>query len=277
MSGPLTGSALARALRDPLAWAIAALLLLTLGMPSLKPLFAAAFPALARPMYEQDSFAALLLDHVRIVALSSGFAVVGGIGAGVLVTRASGKKFRPLVDSLIAIGQTVPPVAVLAIAVPLLGFGAMPAVIALTLYGLLPIVRGTIAGIEAVPQDARDAADGLGMHAGQRFWFVEMPLALPALLAGVRASVVIGIGTAAIASTAGASTLGLPIIVGLTGFNTAYVIQGAVLVALLAIVTDMAFDRLDRSLGRWREPNAPQSARKIAAPATPSAGVAIRN
>jgi len=148
----------------------------------------------------------------------------------------------------------VPPVAVLAIAVPLIGFGEWPALIALALYGLLPIVRATIAGLESVPQSALDAADGAGMTAAQRLARIELPLALPVLLAGLRTSVIINIGTAAIASTVGARTLGSPIIVGLSGFNTAYVIQGALVVGLLAIVTDQLFQRLGRHLGRWRLP-----------------------
>jgi osmoprotectant transport system permease protein len=157
-----------------------------------------------------------------------------------------------LVETLVAIGQTVPPVAVLAIAVPLIGFGAWPALIALALYGLLPIVRATVAGLESVPQAALEAADGAGMTAAQRLWRVELPLALPVLLAGVRTSVIINIGTATIASTVGAKTLGSPIIVGLSGFNTAYVIQGALVVGLLAIVTDLAFARAGRRLERWK-------------------------
>ena len=84
----------------------------------------------------------------------------------------------------------------------------------------------------------------MGMSPWQRLRQVEIPLALPVWLAGVRSSVIINIGTAAIASTVGAKTLGSPIIVGLSGFNTAYVLQGAVLVGLLAVVTDMAFERL---------------------------------
>jgi len=241
-------------LRDPLPWSLAALLLLAFAMPLLKPLFAAAFPALARPLYEQDSFAALLLAHVLIVAASSAAAALVGTAAGIFVTRSAGREFRPLVETLVAIGQTVPPVAVLAIAVPLIGFGEWPALIALALYGLLPIVRATIAGIETVPQSALDAADGAGMTAAQRLARIELPLALPVLLAGLRTSVIINIGTAAIASTVGARTLGSPIIVGLSGFNTAYVIQGALVVGLLAIVTDQLFQRLGRHLGRWRLP-----------------------
>lgn len=241
-------------LRDPLPWLLAALLLLVLGMPLLRPLFAAMFPALDRPLYEQDSFVALLGSHLAIVGASSALSLIVGVAAGIFVTRDAGREFRPLVETLVAIAQTIPPVAVLAIAVPLIGFGALPALIALALYGLLPIVRATIAGIESVPRGVIEVADGLGLRRTQRLARVELPLALPVLLAGVRSSVIINIGTAAVASTVGAKTLGSPIIVGLSGFNTAYVIQGALVVALLAVVTDLAFDRLGRRFGRWRLP-----------------------
>lgn len=246
-------------LRDPLPWTLAALLLLATEMPRLKPLFAAAFPALDRPLYEQDTFSALLAAHVAIVALSSALAVVVGGAAGIFVTRTAGREFRPLVETVVAIGQTVPPVAVLAIAAPLIGFGAAPALIALALYGLLPIVRSTIAGIESVPEAVREAATGSGMSGLQRLWRVELPLALPVLLAGVRTSVIINIGTAAIASTVGARTLGSPIIVGLGGFNTAYVIQGALVVGLLAVSVDLLFDRIGRHCDRWRPAAARQA------------------
>jgi osmoprotectant transport system permease protein len=241
-------------LRDPLPWLLAALVALVLGMPLLRPLFAAMFPALDRPLYEQDSFVALLGSHLAIVGASSALSLAVGVAAGVFVTREAGREFRPLVETLVAIAQTIPPVAVLAIAVPLIGFGALPALIALALYGLLPIVRATIAGIESVPRGVIEVADGLGLRRTQRLARVELPLALPVLLAGVRSSVIINIGTAAVASTVGAKTLGSPIIVGLSGFNTAYVIQGALVVALLAVVTDLAFDRLGQRLSRWRAP-----------------------
>ncbi len=236
------------ALRDPLPWAAAALLALCLGMGHLKPLFATAFPQLERPLYEQDSFTALLLAHVQLVALSSAASLLVGLAAAIFVTRAAGREFRGLVDTLVAAGQAVPPVAVLALAVPVIGFGQAPALVALALYGLLPIVRGTIAGIEAVPGAARQAALGLGFSAAAMLWRVELPLASTALLAGVRTSVGINIGTAAIASTVGAKTLGSPIIVGLSGDNTAYVLQGAAVLGLLAWVVDMLFARLAQ---RW--------------------------
>ena len=233
-----------------LAGALIALVAFTAGMPLLKPLFAAAFPELDRPLYEQESFFSLLLAHIGLVAASSAVSIAVGVALGVFVTRRAGREFRSLVQTVVAMGQTVPPLAVLAIAVPVLGFGEAPALVALALYGVLPIVHGTLAGIESVSASVREAARGLGFTELQVLVRVELPLAWPMLLTGIRTSVIVNIGTAAIASTVGTRTLGSPIIIGLSGFNTAYVIQGAVLVGLLAIATDLAFDALSRLYSR---------------------------
>ncbi|QGH59871.1 ABC transporter permease [Serratia proteamaculans] len=242
-----------RWLRDPLPWTFALLLALVFGMNHLHGLFAAWFPDLERPVYQQDSFISLVWAHLLLVAVSSLVAVVIGVSAGIAVTRRAGKEFRSLVETLVAVGQTFPPVAVLAIAVPVMGFSEQPAIIALVLYGLLPILQGTLAGIESVPGATREIAQGVGMSPRQILWRVELPLAAPVIVAGIRTSVIINIGTAAIASTVGTKTLGSPIIIGLSGFNTAYVIQGAVVVALLAIITDMLFERWVRHLTAWRQ------------------------
>jgi osmoprotectant transport system permease protein len=230
--------------RSKLLWAVCVLAALVLWLPHSQALFSYLFPALDRPVYKQEPFAQLLWQHVALVGLSSLFSVAVGTTIGIWITRPAGAQFRPVLETVVAIGQTFPPVAVLAVAVPLVGFGELPALIALALYGLLPVVQGTVAGLQSVPPAALQAAAGMGMSAWQRLRQVEIPLALPVWLAGVRTSVIINIGTAAIASTVGAKTLGSPIIVGLSGFNTAYVLQGAVLVGMLAVVTDMAFERL---------------------------------
>ena len=133
-----------------------------------------------------------------------------------------------------------------------MGFGEKPAIIALILYGILPVLQGTLAGLAAVPQSALSVAEGMGMSGWQRLRQVELPLAAPVIVAGVRTSVIVNIGTATIASTVGANTLGTPIIIGLSGFNTAYVVQGAILVALAAIIVDRAFERLSLRLSRHR-------------------------
>jgi osmoprotectant transport system permease protein len=238
---------------DPLPWTFALLLALVFGMGHLHWLFAAWFPELDRPVYEQDSFFSLLEAHLLLVAVSSFIAVLIGVTAGVAVTREAGREFRSLLETVVAVAQTFPPVAVLAIAVPVMGFSEQPAIIALVLYGLLPILQGTLTGIESVPTATREVAQGVGMNRWQILWRIELPLAAPVIVAGIRTSVIINIGTAAIASTVGTKTLGSPIIIGLSGFNTAYVIQGAVVVALLAIITDMLFERWVRYLTIWRQ------------------------
>ena len=241
-----------KALREPLWWLIALFIGLLAGLPYSAPLFSRLFPELPRPVYQQESFWALTLDHGWLVVASSLAATAIGLGAGVAVTRPAGGGFRPLVETIAAIGQTFPPVAVLAIAVPVMGFGQQPAIIALILYGVLPILQATLAGLASVPAAAISVAEGMGMSGWQRLRNVELPLAAPVMLAGIRTSVIINIGTAAIASTVGANTLGTPIIIGLSGFNTAYIIQGALLVALAAIVVDRAFERLAKRLSRHR-------------------------
>jgi osmoprotectant transport system permease protein len=241
-----------RLLRGPLPWLLLLLVVATIGMPATKPLFHAMFPQLDRPMYEQDTFTSLMLAHLWLAGLASLVATILGVGLGVFVTRPLGAEFRGVVETIAAMGQTFPPVAVLAIAVPVMGFGESPALIALALYGLLPIVRNTIAGIETVAADTREAALGIGMSRLQLLLRIDLPIAAPVILAGIRTSVIVNVGTAAIASTVGAKTLGSPIILGLSGSNTAYVLQGAILLALLAIVLDVAFDRLSLRLSAWR-------------------------
>jgi len=156
----------ARFLRDPLAWSLGAFILLVLFMPASRPLFAALFPELERPLYTQDSFLALALSHLALVAASSAAAAALGVAGAIFVTRRAGAEFRGLVETLVAMGQSFPPVAVLAIAVPVIGFGAEPALIALTLYGILPVLENTLAGLGAVPATVRDAARGIGMGEG---------------------------------------------------------------------------------------------------------------
>ncbi len=215
-------------------------------LPYSAPVFSYLFPALDRPVYAQEPFVGLLLQHGALVAVSSVFAVIVGTAVGVGVMQPWGRPFKPLVDSMLAISQAFPPVAVLALAVPIVGFGELPALLALALYGLLPVVQGAISGLQNVPQIQQQSAFSLGLTRLQCLREIDLPLALPVWLSGVRTSVIINIGTATIASTVGAKTLGSPIIVGLSGFNTAYVLQGALLVALLAITVDMAFEQLSR-------------------------------
>lgn len=228
----------------PLGWSVLALLVLAYGLPHSQPFFAALFPALPRPVYVQEPMAELLWQHLGLVLLSSLVAVVLATTAGLATVGKTGQAFKPLMEMMANMGQTIPPVAVLALAVPAVGFGEWPALMALSLFGVLPVLQATLAGLVSVPPSVLDSARAMGMSPRQLLIEVQIPLALPLWLAGVRVCVVVNIGTAAIASTVGAKTLGLPILTGLSGFNTAYVIQGAMMVGLLAIAADLAFDRL---------------------------------
>jgi osmoprotectant transport system permease protein len=242
----------ARALRDPLTWVVLVLAMLLALLPRAEGFFTLLFPWLERPIYRQESFLALVGAHLGLVGVSSAAASFIGIVAGIAVTRPAGAEFRAIVTTIVTVGQTFPPVAVLAIAVPVMGFGTLPALVALFLYGVLPILESTIAGLTAVPDAVRDAARGIGMSDGAVLRRVDLPLAAPVIIAGVRTSVIINVGTAAIASTVGVRSLGLPIIIGLNAANVAYVLQGAVLIGLLAVALDLAFERVLRSLERWR-------------------------
>jgi len=228
-------------LRSPALWVWLVFAALLFGMPALEPLFSHIFPGIRPAVFDRDSFVALWLSHAWLVLLSSAASAVLGIGLAVFVTRPAGRDFRAIVNALATIGQTFPPAAVLALAVPAVGFGPRPTVIALFLYGLLPIIENSIAGLAGVPSAILEAAEGMGLSAAQRLRRVELPLAAPLVLAGLRLSVTIGIGTATIGSTVGALTLGTPIFDGLIGNKLPFVLQGAVLIALFAIATDLTF------------------------------------
>jgi osmoprotectant transport system permease protein len=234
--------------KTPALWVGLLFAALLIGMPSLQPLFAAAFPDIKPEIFDRATFTELFLSHLGLVAAASGAATLVGVALAVFVTRPAGRDFRTTANLLATIGQTFPPAAVLALAVPALGFGPRPTIVALFLYGLLPILENAIAGFEGVPVAVRDAARGMGLSAWQILRDVELPLAAPVILAGVRVSVTIGIGTATIGSTVGALTFGTPIFDGLAGNKLPYVLQGAVLVALFAIVTDLLFSLLARRL-----------------------------
>ena len=221
---------------------------LSIGMPVLEPLYEWVQPDKAQVIYERESFLALLQNHVFLVCVSAGIGTLVAVAGGIFATREAGRDFLPLVSQIASIGQTFPPVAVLALAVPVLGFGEAPILVALILYGLLPILRNTLAGLEGVDPTVRQAALGMGMSPLRVLWQVELPLAGRVILAGIRTSVTINIATAAIGSTIGARTLGDPVIAGLVNGNTAYVLQGAILIGLLALTVDSLFESLERRL-----------------------------
>ncbi|WP_106373923.1 ABC transporter permease [Vreelandella songnenensis] len=233
----------------PLFWGVL-LCICVAGIPYADALFRWLEPDARQVIYQRAPFYALLSRHLLVVGVAAVVTIAVGVAAGIAVTRKRGRDFLPLVAQLASLGQTFPPVAVLALAVPVLGFGTLPIIMALMLYGLLPIVRNTLAGLQEVDADIKMSARAMGMTPAQILYQVELPLAAPVILAGIRTSVTINIATAALGATVGASNLGDPIIAGIINGNMAYVVQGALIIALLALTLDSLFDSMQT---RWRQ------------------------
>ena len=204
----------------------------------------------APAIYTQTPLWSLTLSHLTLVAVAVAASTLVALVLGVLVTRPSGREFLPLARTITSVGQTFPPVAVLALAVPVMGFGAGPTLVALFLYGLLPVFENTLAGLTNQPAQIREAARGMGLTPAQRLWQVDLPLALPVILTGMRLTAVISLGTATIGSTVAARTLGEVIIAGLLSSNTAFVLQGGMVVGIIAVMIHEGFQALARLAAR---------------------------
>jgi len=192
------------------------------------------------------------LQHFGLVAVSVGIAIVIGLPLGVLITR-NGRLRAPILG-IANVVQTIPSLALFGflLAVPFIGLGARNAVIALVAYSLLPIIRNTYAGIDGVDPAIREAATGMGMTDWQLLKIVELPLAAPVMLAGIRVAAVIGVGVATIAAAIGAGGLGVFIFRGLSMVDNGVILAGAVPAALLALLVDGGLHLLERRLD-WRE------------------------
>ncbi|MDF1777958.1 MAG: ABC transporter permease [Rhizobiaceae bacterium] len=214
------------------------------------PLFAPFASAGGPVIYERASLLSLSISHLGLVAAASAAATLVAVTLAILVTRPAGAAFLPLSRTITNMGQTFPPVAVLALAVPALGFGAGPTLVALFLYGLLPIFENAIVALSTLPPATMEAARGIGLNRWQQLVRVELPLALPVTLTGIRLSVVIALGTATLGSTVAARTLGEVIIAGLLTNNTAFVLQGGLIVGLFAVLIYDALVQLETRLVR---------------------------
>ncbi len=214
------------------------------------PVFAPFTQNNAPAIYTQTSMLSLTLSHLALVGLATLAATLFSVSLAIIVTRPFGVEFLPLSRSIANIGQTFPPVAVLALAVPIFGFGPIPTLIALFLYGLLPIFENALTGLTNLPGNVSEAARGAGMTGWQRLAQVEFPLAFPVILAGIRLSVVISLATATIGSTVAAKTLGEVIIAGLLSNNTAFVLQGGLVVGVLALLIHDGLVMVERAMAR---------------------------
>jgi osmoprotectant transport system permease protein len=203
------------------------------------------FPTSPDLLYNSNTLISLAGQHLELVIISSILTIAIGLTLGITVTRAAFREFLPLLSDVVNSGQTVPTLAIIAIMAPIIGFGFWPAIVALILYGLLPIVRNTIVGLENVDPSMIDAARGMGMTPSQILWQIEVPNASSIILAGVRTSVVINVGTAALGAYVGSGGLGNPIASGLNQSINPWVLLGALAAALLAILLDYILGRVE--------------------------------
>ena len=181
---------------------------------------------------------AALREHLEIVLTAELLAIVAGIPLGLALSRRSFRRGAPLLSALTSVGQTVPTLALVGVFSILMGLGVRSAIVALAVYTVLPIVRNTYAGLVSVDPRVKDAARGMGMSTRQILWRVEMPLAAPLIMAGIRTSTVLNVGSAAVAGMIGAGGLGEIIMTGVSLRLVEMVLQGAAPTAALAILLD---------------------------------------
>jgi osmoprotectant transport system permease protein len=187
-----------------------------------------------------------LVRHMELVGASLAGTIASGIPLGILAA----KRRRIAAATLGGAGvlQTIPSLALLALLIPLLGIGVAPAIAALYLYGLLPIVEGTYTGLTTIPAALAEAAEALGLPPRKKLLRIELPLASPSILAGIRTSAVISVGTATIAALVGAGGLGDPILRGITLRSAPLILSGALPAAVLALVAQALFALLERAV-----------------------------
>jgi len=189
-----------------------------------------------------------VLEHIRLILISTGLAIAFAVPAGILITRKGFRDFSGLILSIANIGQSIPSIAILAIFMGILGLGATTAIFALWLYALLPIVRNTATGIEEVDPNIIEAARGMGMTDREILLQIELPLAFPVMFGGIRTAAVINVGTAALGAFIGAGGLGTFIITGIPLMRDRMILVGAILTAVMAILVDWILSKIQDRL-----------------------------
>jgi osmoprotectant transport system permease protein len=231
--------------RTAARWAtVFALLLATAWMTfdteGFSALLRALVPDVDVVLYPTRPLARLMAEQLGLVAAASVLALAIGAALGGLALTRVGRPFRDIIVNLGSLAQTIPSVAIMALVIPLTGYGAEPVVLALVMYGVLPIMLNVIAGIEGVPPETIDAAIGMGMSPAQRLERVQLPLAWPVILGGIKNMLVINVSAATLGAVVAAGGLGMPILAGFHDYNNAFILEGA----LPSITLALFFDRL---------------------------------
>jgi osmoprotectant transport system permease protein len=191
-----------------------------------------------------DDITFLGRQHIELVAISGGLAIAVGVPVGVALTRPALHRYGDIVMQVLNIGATIPTLAVLALSMSALGIGDRPAIFALFIATLLPIVSNTLAGIRAVPAYLIEAAYGMGMSTGQILWQVELPNAMFVIYAGIRTALAVNVGTVPLAFLIGGGGLGELIFSGIALNEFGMMLAGAIPTALLAILVDFIMGQI---------------------------------
>ncbi|NNF95752.1 MAG: ABC transporter permease subunit, partial [Halobacteria archaeon] len=186
------------------------------------------------------------IEHLILVGISLTAAIVLAIPLGILAARSA--RLGQVVLGVAGIIQTIPSLALFVFMIPLLGIGGPPAVVALFLYSLLPIIRNTYAGLKDIPPAIVESAQALGLPSRARLCIVDIPLATRAILAGIKTSAVINVGTATLSALIGAGGYGQPILTGIRLDDIGLILQGAVPAAVLALLAQGLFELVERGL-----------------------------
>jgi osmoprotectant transport system permease protein len=193
-----------------------------------------------------DRLATALLEHIMLVGIA--FVISIAIAAPLGIWSARRRRLYAVVVAVTGVLYTVPALALFALLIPFMGLGTAPAVTALVLYSLLILVRNIATGLREVPQEILEAADGMGFGRRKRLWRIELPLALPVIIAGIRITLVTQISVATVAAYINAGGLGDIIFQGITQDFGEKVVAGAVLASLLSVITDEGLRLLERRL-----------------------------
>lgn len=186
------------------------------------------------------------LTHLKLTAVALALGCLFGLPIGILVFRS--RAVSRVMVYLAGLMQTIPSIALLALMIPLFGIGEVPAIVALFLYSILPILRNTITALISIDPLLKRIAEAIGLTRPQQLWYVLVPMAMPTVLAGIKTAAIISIGTATLAAFIGAGGLGEPIVTGLALNDTGLILQGAIPAAILAIIVELLFELLERVL-----------------------------
>ncbi|HRY72064.1 MAG TPA: ABC transporter permease [Spirochaetia bacterium] len=198
---------------------------------------------------QREALGVLALQHLALVALTSGPSFLLAFPLALLAARGRARNLRGLLVGAASFAETLPTVALMALLVPSLGYGFAPVAIALFLYGLLPVFRNSLSGLESTPPELVDAGLGAGMTEGELLFKVRLPHAAPLVVQGLRVSLVVNIAAATVGAAVGAGGLGVPIVSGLRAFDPLLILSGSLPVAFLALFADSALRAVEETIG----------------------------